>query len=225
MKRCSVLVLIACTALLTVFPTQRSEAFIWMVIKEGIKKVIRAMDIKVQQMQNKTIALQNAQKALENAMSKVKLKEISDWAEKQRKLFDGYYQELWKVKSYIATYQKVRDILRRQAQLVDEYKTAYELLRQDKHFSPDEIKYMYEVYTGILDESVKNIDEIMLVMNSFSTQMSDGKRLELMNAAVERIESNVADLRAFNNQNIKLSLQRSRDETELQAVKRYYGIQ
>lgn len=49
---------------------------ITLVIKEGIKKAIKAVDLQVQRQQNKVIWLQNAQKTLENAMSKAKLEDI-----------------------------------------------------------------------------------------------------------------------------------------------------
>src|SRR5437763_10954950 len=77
------------------------------VIKAGIKKAIKAVDLKIQRLQTKTIWLQNAQKVIENAMAKVHLEEISGWAEKQRALYDNYYSELWKVKSIISYYDRV----------------------------------------------------------------------------------------------------------------------
>ena len=113
------------------------------IIKAGIKKVIVAVDLKIQRIQNKTIWLQNAEKVLENKMSELKLGEIGDWVEKQRKLYADYFDELWKVKNTIATYQRVRDIIKRQVQMVKEYEKAYALTRQDKNFTSDEIDYMY----------------------------------------------------------------------------------
>ncbi|MBA2761642.1 MAG: conjugal transfer protein TraI, partial [Segetibacter sp.] len=69
---------------------------ITLVIKEGIKKVIKVVDLKIQRQQNKIIWLQNVQKTLENAMSKTKLNQISDWVEKQRTLYKDYFNELQK---------------------------------------------------------------------------------------------------------------------------------
>lgn len=224
MRRYVFVLMIAFTGFFTVLPTQKSHAFIWEVIKQGIKKVIKALDLKVQKMQNEVIVLQNAQKKLENAMSKLKLKEIHDWAEKQRKLYSGYYEELRKVKNYIATYKRIRAIMNRQLKLVEEYKSTYQLLRHDRHFSPEEIEQMARVYSGILDESVKNMEQIVLVINSFSTQMSDAKRLEIVSAAADRLDRNLSDLRQFNRQNTHLSLQRSKDQQEVKAMKLYYGI-
>src|SRR5688500_12874179 len=79
----------------------RAQDPITEVIKAGIRKAIRAVDLKIQRLQNATIWLQNAQKTLENTMSKLKLDEISDWVERQRKLYADYFDELWRVKSAI----------------------------------------------------------------------------------------------------------------------------
>ena len=70
------------------------------IIKAGVKKVIIAVDLKIQRLQNKTIWLQNAQKVLENAMSELKLAEIGDWVQKQKTLYADYFDELWKSKKY-----------------------------------------------------------------------------------------------------------------------------
>ena len=72
------------TMLLVVAPTQQSHAVVWVVVKAAVKKVIKAIDLQIQRLQNKTIWLQNAQKTLENTLSKLKLDEISDWTEKQK---------------------------------------------------------------------------------------------------------------------------------------------
>lgn len=225
MKRYLIIAALAMTTLFTLMPTQKSHAIIWKVVTEAAKKIIKAMDLQVQRLQNKTIGLQNAQKVVENAMAKLKLKEISDWAEKQRTLYKDYYEELWKVKNAISTYKRVRQIMERQLQLVAEYKRAYGLFKQDKHFSATELDYMYRVYSGILEESVKNIDQILLVINSFATQMSDGKRLELICDAADRIEMNISELRRFSNQNVMISLQRASDATDAAMIKQLYGIQ
>nr|WP_067054217.1 conjugal transfer protein TraI [Mucilaginibacter sp. L294] len=194
------------------------------IIKAGIKKVIRAVDLQIQRQQNKVIWLQNAQKELENALSKLKLQEISDWTQKQKDLYGKYFDELKKVKDIIAYYQRIRDISEKQVRLIQEYDRAWGLLRNDKHFTPDEVAYMGKVYSGILDETVKNIDQMMLVVNSFKTQMTDAKRLEIINHAADRVERNYADLQMFSQQNEILSLQRSKSEAEIKSIKVLYGL-
>lgn len=206
---------------------QKTEAQIpvLQIIQAGVKKAIKAVDLKIQRLQNKTIWLQNAEKTLENEMSKLKLKEISDWALKQKELYANYFDELWKVKNALQTYQNVKDIVNKQLQLVKEYSRAFNLSKQDKNFSAGELAYMQEVYSGILKESLKNIEQVDLVVTSFATQMSDAKRLEIIHKASDNMEQNLSDLRQFNQQNLRISLQRAKERNDVDAVKRMYGIE
>lgn len=194
------------------------------IVKAVTKKVIKAIDLRIQKLQNKTIWLQNAQKKVENVLSKLKLDEISDWTKKQKDLYQGYYKELAKVKSIITYYQRIKDITKKQTRLVEEYERAWNLFKKDSHFKESEIQYMERVYSGILEESVKNIDQIFLILDSFSTQMSDLKRLEIINKAADQIDSNYDDLTLFNQQNVMLSLHRAKTEAEVNQVKQFYGI-
>lgn len=209
-------------------PSQPVKAAIpvWIIelIRQGVIKVLRAIDLMIQRLQNKTIWLQNAQKVLENKLSQFKLKEIAQWTEKQRTLYKKYYDELWKVRNIISTYKRISLIVQRQKQIVEQYQFTWGMINQDKHFTKAEIDYMYYVYTGILDESVSNLDQLLLIINSFRTQMSDAKRLELINKTGERIEQNYTDLQQFNNQNIQLSLNRAKDEHEVESIKKLYGL-
>nr|WP_315246597.1 conjugal transfer protein TraI [uncultured Flavobacterium sp.] len=194
------------------------------IVKAVAKKVIKAIDLRIQKLQNKTIWLQNAQKKIENVLSKLKLDEISDWTEKQKELYRNYYEELAKVKTIITYYQRIKDISEKQVRLVDEYERAWNLFQKDAHFKASELDYMQSVYSGILNESLKNIDQIFLVLDSFTTQMSDAKRLEIINAAADQIDANYDDLTLFNRQNILLSLQRAKTEHDVKSVKQFYGI-
>lgn len=193
-------------------------------IKEAVKKAIKAIDLKIQKLQNKTIQLQNAQKQIENTLSKLKLDEISDWAQKQKDLYSQYYNELKEVKAMVTQYQRIRDITAKQAKLLSDYQRAWGLLRQDSHFTPEELSHMEQVYQGILEGSMSNMEHIFMIVESYATSMSDGERLELINKAADRIDRNYDDLRKFNRQNALLSLQRAKTEKEVAQVRRLYGI-
>jgi hypothetical protein len=210
----------------TLAPVSQASAQIVIIdiIKAGIKKVIKAVDLQIQRQQNKIIWLQNAQKVLENAMSKLKLTEISEWTDKQKELYKNYFDELKKVKSIIAYYQRIREITIKQERIVAEYKRAWATVKTDKHFSAEEIRYMGNVYTGILEESLKNLDEVFLVINSFRTEMTDAKRLEIINKAAEKIGQNYNDLKRFNADNAMLSIQRAKSQQEIELSKALYGI-
>jgi len=227
MKKYARMLLLALCISFTALPVQQANAMqipIVEIIKAGIKKVIKAVDLKIQRLQNKTIWLQNAQKTLENTLSKLKLDEISEWTEKQKEQYREYYEELAKVKAIISYYQRIRDITQKQVRLVNEYQHAWQLIQQDDHFTSDEIEYMSRVYSGILEESLNNIDQITLIVQSFTTTMSDAKRLEIINNAADQVDANYDDLMRFNQQNVLLSLSRAKTSIEVQTVKKLYGL-
>lgn len=211
---------------LVIAPTQEAQSAIPIakIIKEAVKKVIKAVDLLIQRMQNEVIKLQNAQKVLENELSKLKLKEIAEWTEKHRKLYEEYFDELWRVRNTIAAYERIRKIIERQEQIANEYNRAWQLVKGDDHFSEREIDYLHRVYSGILRESVRNLDQILLVVNSFKTQMTDAKRIEIISKAGDNIDKNYGDLKALNAYVANMSMRRAKDKQEIETLKSLYGI-
>jgi hypothetical protein len=195
------------------------------IISAGITKVIKAVDLKIQRLQTQTIWLQNAQKEIENVMTKLKLDEISDWVQRQKDLYQEYYNELWQVKQVISDYDKVKNIIALQSKIIRQYNAEYSLFKQDKNFSAAEITWMYNVYSGIINESLKNVEQALLVASAFVTQMSDGERLKIIDNASAGMQKNYNDLKAFNSQNIQLSLQRAAANNDVGTVKNLYGLQ
>lgn len=210
---------------LIVAPTQKSHAVWWLVVKAAVKKAIKAADLAIQRQQNKVIWLQNAQKVIENTMSKLKLTEISDWTDRQRNLYKNYFEELNKVKLLITYYQRIREITVTQIALVEEYKRAWNLVRNDKNFTIDEIRDIGRYYDGILRRTIQNLEQLGMVINSFKTQMSDAKRLQIINQVADQVEQNFSDLRRFTAENTAESLKRAHGMQEIEMVKQIYGIQ
>lgn len=210
---------------ITLYSTEsKAQLVIIDIIKNATKKVIRAVDLQIQRIQNKTIDLQNIQKQIENKLAELKLNEITDWTKKQKELYQQYFDELWRVKTAITYYKRISEIIVRQKELVVEYKRAYALIQQDNHFTPEELRYIYSVYTGIIGESIKSLDQILLVVQSFSVQMSDAARLDIINRSADEIEQHISDMSAFTNQNIQISQQRAKDLSELETVRKLYGL-
>jgi len=204
--------------------TGRSQIPVLSLITAAIKKVITALDIKVQQLQNKTLVLQNAQLRLQNKLSQGKLGDITSWLEKEKKLYEQYYDELKSVKAIIADYGEVKRVIRQQKLIISEYQVASSLFRRDKHFNPDELTFMNVVYDGILKESIRNLNDLMLAVSAYKAQLTDAERLALVHKASEGMRVNLDHLRQFNQQNIRLSLERSRDLKDQDAVRNLYGI-
>lgn len=124
--------------ILLVLLTTRTQAQL-PIVGTVVKKVIKAIDLKVQRLQNETVWLQNTQKQIANQLSKIRLGQIAGWSGEQQTLYSGYYNELWKIKSYIGDYQRIKNLVK-QAALVSQYQQAWTLFRGDRHFTVDELR-------------------------------------------------------------------------------------
>lgn len=194
------------------------------VINAAVKKAIEAADLEVQRLQTQTIALQDAEKALENSMAGDLLDDITSWVEQQEQLYGAYYQELWQVKSALSDYSKAATLIDRQAALVREEQRDWAAVQQDPHFTLTELEYIGNVYTGILKESARNVQQISLAIQSFVTQMDDAGRLAIIDETNRSIDGDFSGLRAFTQQNGLLSLQRARDENDVLTIKALYNL-
>ena len=226
MKRQSTIVLLALFLCLCTGMGRRAQAQdpILAVIREGVTRAIVAMDLKIQRLQNKTIWLQNAQKVLENKLSELRLAEIADWSERQRQLYASYHEELWQVKRALAYYQRVRELVQQQEALLQAYRRTYRLLQEDPSFTPGELAYMEQVYSGILEASLRDLDLLLLALEAFTTQMSDAGRLALIHQVADSMDRHYRDLQAFNEQNVRLALQRARTRHTLENLQQLYGL-
>jgi hypothetical protein len=149
---------------------------------------------------------------------------VKDVSQGNFSLHEAFLDGLLMVSPTVRKYPRVTDILNDQAALISEYHSAYSSFKQDKHFDPDEIGYMLTVYNNLVSASLKNLDDLSMVVSDSKLRMSDAERL----AAIDRIytggHSQLAFLRSFNDQNYRVALQRAREANDQQTIKSLYGI-
>jgi len=212
------------TVLFVSLPQQKAHAQILDAINAAIEEAITQVDIGVQKIQAQTIWLQNTEAQLENQMGLSNLSSITTTLNKEKSLYASYYQELQTVKTLISDYDLVRRIIAEQTELVTEYKNAYNLFQQDRNFSPAEVNNMANVYSGILNESARDLTQISLAITSFQTQMTDAARLGLIHKAGADMQHNLNNLRQFNNGNMQITLQRAQELNDMNTVRQLYGL-
>lgn len=195
------------------------------IISEAAKKAVMAIDLHVQELQNETLALQEAQKELESRMHLYELASITDWLRQQEQLYAGYYQELWQVKTVISDFSRVADIVSKQGQIAVAFKQMRKVIGQDGHFSSSEVAAMTTTLTGIVNASVRNISQLELAIRSLVTQMHDADRLRIISEAGDEVDRNYSDLQEFYQRSVLFSLERARDQQDIAATKALYGLQ
>lgn len=194
------------------------------IVQKIVSTAIRAADLAVQRLQTATILLQEAEQELQNAMSQLQLEDIANWVDDQRSLYAEYFAELGEVKTVISDYHKVAEIVERQKQILAAYERGLALFRQDSHFSAAELGQIESVYGGILAESGTNLSQLMMVLQSFTTQMTDQQRMAIIDQAAAGMDATYRDLQVYTNGNELLRLQRAQDENDYAVIKKLYGL-
>lgn len=133
---------------------------------------------------------------------------------------DGLYQ----VNPSIRSYKKVGDIISYQTRIIKEYKGAYSRFKESKVFGPQEIVYLGEVYGNLMDQSLKNLDELSMILMAGKLRMSDDERLAVIDRIYGEMLDKLAFLRSFNNKTSILALQRHRQQQELLLMQQLYDI-
>ncbi len=137
-----------------------------------------------------------------------------------RDFLDGLLQ----VSSAVKKYSKVADIIRVQLKLVKEAKDALAEFRRSRQFTVAEIEYLGNVYANLLKESLKMLDELAMVVTAGKLRMSDDERLQ----AIDRIHDEVLEqytfLNEFNNGTAILSLQREKEQMDIDLMRKIHGL-
>ena len=149
---------------------------------------------------------------------------ISNLSKGNFNLHNIYLTGLMAVNPIVRNNSRVGQIISQQNDILSEYKRYNGLFRQSGSFTRDELDYISNVYNQLVRQSNTNIDDLASITTVGKLRMSDDDRLR----AIDRIYTGSADqlqfLRFFNRQAVVLSLQRSKDLNDTQALKRLYRI-
>ncbi|MXN91165.1 TerB family tellurite resistance protein [Flavobacterium sp. Sd200] len=149
---------------------------------------------------------------------------IKDISQGNFSLHKAFLDGLMAVSPAVRNYYKAGEIIDYQIRLVSEYRSAYNRFRADDNFNPQEIGYLAKVYDNLLKESLRSLDELLLVITAGQARMSDDERLQ----TIDRIHSEMVDrlmfLRSFNNDTSVLALQRAKERNDARISKSINGI-
>jgi hypothetical protein len=146
---------------------------------------------------------------------------VKDLSEGNFSLHKVFLDKLLQVSPLVKKYKRVVDIVTIQRSIVREFKTALVQLR--KPYNDAEVDYFNRVYNNLVDRSLKNLDELLMVITAKQLRMNDAERL----SAIDRIHADMQDklvfLRAFTGNAKLLSLQKEQQFRELKKLEKLHG--
>lgn len=148
---------------------------------------------------------------------------VKNIAQGNFRLHEVFLDGLMLVSPEVKKYHKVPSIIAYQGNILSEYKSAFQRFSASENFSLSELEYLAQVYKQLSAESLRNMDQLLLVITSSKLRMSDDERL----AAIDRIYDDTLDkltfLRSFNRQTGMLSVQRAREKAEIKGLGDYFN--
>lgn len=147
---------------------------------------------------------------------------VKDISEGNFNLHSAFLNSLEAVSPAIRQYGRVADIIANQASIVSEYKAAWKQANASGHFSATELVYMNSVFTQLLNESVDNLTNLTNILTANTLRMSDAERLQAIDHIYGDTQSKLSFLRSFNNQVAILSLQRAKEQNDVQMLQKLY---
>lgn len=148
---------------------------------------------------------------------------IKDISSGNFSLHKGFLDALMEVSPVVKKYKRITDIVNYQLLIVKQYKRAFQQFKDAGTFTVQEILYMEKVYTNLFNESIKNLDELFMVITAGQLRMSDDERMQAIDRIYARIEDQFSFLQDFNSSTAYLSLQRKSEQTEINMSRKIYG--
>jgi len=137
-------------------------------------------------------------------------------------LHSTFLNGLLMVSPAVAKYGRIADIILEQGYIITEYQRSYNQFRQSGTFSADEIAYLANVYTALLQQSLQNLDQLTTVLTAGKLRMSDDERLKAVDHIYTDTDDKLTFLRHFDQQAAILSIQRQKAMNDLQTLQKLY---
>ena len=149
---------------------------------------------------------------------------VKDVSEGNFHLHEVFLDNLMKVSPVVRNYGKVAHIINDQLRLIKEYKSAWQRCKENKNFAPDELQYIGTVYSRLVEESLKNLDDLTVVISNGVLRMSDDERLHRIDELADDMHDKLVFLRQFNSKTSVLSLQRLHQQHDVNTSSSLYGL-
>jgi DNA repair ATPase RecN len=148
-------------------------------------------------------------------------KTVKEMTEGNFSLHKTFLDALMQVSPAVRNYKRVGEIVGYQISIVRESRSGMNRFIKNGNFSGQEINYFEKVYGNLLNESLRNLDELTMVITADKLRMSDDERLKAVDDIYEQMQDKLLFLRNFNASSNVLALQRSKEKNDVYVSKSF----
>jgi hypothetical protein len=136
---------------------------------------------------------------------------VRDIKDGEFSLHKDYFSSLKNVNPKIKNYSKVAEIISLQLSILDQYHKTFSKVKSSKLFGERELKYFSSVYSNLLDETAKSLDELILLTTSGNLELTDDERIGRLDKLYEDMKEKHSFIQHFNDKVRGLGFQRNRE--------------
>ncbi|MBK0368229.1 TerB family tellurite resistance protein [Flavobacterium agrisoli] len=151
-------------------------------------------------------------------------KMVKDMTEGNFSLHQTFLDALMQVSPAVKNYKRISDIVQYQILLVKESKSGLNRFLKSTNFTAQEIRYFEKVYGNLLNQSLRNLDELSMVVTADKLRMTDDERLEAVDKIYVEMQEKVLFLRDFNATSHILAIQRAKEAGDTKASASLYEL-
>lgn len=139
-------------------------------------------------------------------------------------LHRDFLSSLKNVNPKISKYAKVADIIAFQVRIIRQAKQTLQGIKETKQFTIDELDYCKQVFDNLLDECIKAIDELFMVITSGELEMKDDERLKRIEKIYTDMQDKYSFCSSFSDEMGLLSVQRIGEKMEINRSQIFNGL-
>jgi hypothetical protein len=139
-------------------------------------------------------------------------------------LHKDFFSYLNNVNPAIANSAKVADIIAYQVFIMRQLNSVNRYCRNNKQFTPEEVRYVGDVYTNMLVLCDANLAELLSIIRSNKTKMTDDERLGRIDWLHEDMLDKQRFVKSFDRDVRYIGLNREHEQLELDALAVNYGL-
>lgn len=150
---------------------------------------------------------------------------IRDIAEGNFNLHELFLDGLYLVSPAVKNYERIPRIIRCQQFILSEGRRAYRQFRNDSNLTLKEIRYIEDVYSSLVSESLRNLDQLIMVITAAKLRMSDEERLQAIDRIFHDMQSKVTFLKMFNSGTQVLIVQRAKEKHNINTLQKLHAVE
>ena len=205
--------------MLIVFTCNVADAQLWEEWFQQKKTQIKYLE---QQIAALKVYTDYAKKGYEVISSGINL--VNDIKNGDFNLNNDYFGSLKQINPAISNSVKVAEIIAYQFSILKLSKDVVQSVQSDKNFTPDEISYLKKVFDSLVLACSSLLDELLLVTSNNELELKDDERLNRIDRLYLDMKDKYAFAKSFSQQSNVLSVQRSKEQSEIDISKKLNGL-